>query len=110
MRRLRLEGVVLVVFALLAVGVVIYALIEQQWALAGSALAIGLLAALGLYLLPRMYGPFELSGKRFRFRGVLLAPRDASQQQLPPGQTAPEAPTPPPAPPETPESNEGRSA
>lgn len=95
MRRLRLEGAVLVIFALLAVGVVIYALAKQQWGLAGGALFVGVLAALGLYLLPRMYGPFEIGGRRFRFRGILIQPPDTPKQELPRGTVLPAPPEPP---------------
>jgi hypothetical protein len=101
---------VLVAVALLAVAAFVYGLVKQKWALAGPALFVVLAAALVLYLFPRMYGPFELRGRRLRFRGILLPPDDATQQQLPPGQSAPEAPTPPPAPPETPEPNGDQSA
>src|SRR2546421_12659319 len=104
MRRLRPEVVVLMIFALLAVGVVIYALAEQQWGLAGGALFVGLLAALGLFLLPRMYGPFEIGGKRFRFRGILIDPPE-SKPELPPGTVGPTPPDPP-APPGTTEPTE----
>jgi hypothetical protein len=106
MRRLRLEGIGLLVLALLAAGVTIVAMLNEQWGLAGTALFIGLLAVIALYLLPRMYGPFEIGGKRFRFRGVLVQPPDSPKQELPPGTALPSAPEPP-ALPGTTEPSEG---
>jgi hypothetical protein len=108
-KRPRPEAVVLVLLEVLAAGVVIYAMLKQQWGLAGSALFIGFLVALGLYLVPRMTGPFEIGGKRFRFRGILVPPSDAppSTPSLPPGTDPPERPDPP-APPGTPGSREDR--
>lgn len=58
---------------MLGVVVVIYALMERQWVLAWGAFFTAVLAVIALFLLPRMYGPFEIEGRRFRLRGVLAA-------------------------------------
>jgi hypothetical protein len=85
------------VFAVAALAVVVYACIEREWIMVG----IALFAALIAVVLPKLRGPFELSGP-IRFKGELIDPRaprlkgvvgEASLPQLGTGQ-----PTPPPPP------------
>jgi len=88
-------------FSLTAVGVVAYSAVEHEWIMVGVALFAVLIAV----VLPRMRGPFEVSGP-VRFKGELLDPQapsfkgvvDSTTRQQP-GTGQPD-PSQPPAPPE----------
>ncbi len=68
------ERVALSALIALGVGVVVFALVQRQWLLAGGAFITAVMAAIALVLLPRMYGPFELHGRRFHLKGKLVPP------------------------------------
>lgn len=93
------------IVAIATLGALAYALVERVWPLAGVVVVV---LAVEVFLLPRMTGPFELSGRRFRFRGALVEPGNP-MQSLPLGIEPPDPPQPP-APPETTQSSEDRSA
>jgi hypothetical protein len=89
------------VFSIAALAVVVYAAIEREWIMVGVALFATLVAV----VLPKLRGPFELTGP-IKFKGELIDPQaprlrgvvdDASQRQLETGQPTPPLP---PAPPE----------
>jgi hypothetical protein len=89
------------IFSVAALAVVVYAAIEHEWIMVGVALFAALIAV----VLPKLRGPFELTGP-IKFKGELIDPQsprlrgvvnDASQQQLGTGQPTPPLP---PAPPE----------
>lgn len=89
------------VFSIAALAVVVYAAVEREWIMVGVALFAALIAV----VLPKLRGPFELTGP-IKFKGELIDPRsprlrgvvgDASPRQL---ETGPPTPPPPPAPPE----------
>lgn len=77
------------VFAVVALGVLVYAGIEREWTI----VAVALLAGLFAVVFPRMTGPFELGGDKLRFRGQLVSPRAASEPERVP-ETAAQVPEP----------------
>jgi hypothetical protein len=84
-----------------------FALAEHVWWLAAI---LALLLLVEVFLLPRMIGPFLISGKRLRFEGYLAAPRDVTLALTVATDPSPPTPLRPSAPPETTQSNEGQSA
>jgi hypothetical protein len=91
--------------AIATLGAFAYTLVERVWLLAGVVVVI---LAIEVFFLPRMTGPFELSGRRFRFRGILVEPDNPTQS--PPLEIEPPDPPLPPAPPGTIQSSEDQSA
>jgi hypothetical protein len=83
------------VFALAALGVVVYAAIEREWIMVGVALFATLIAV----VLPKLRGPFEVTGP-VKFKGELIDPQSprlkgvvgASPRQLETGQQDPPPP------------------
>ena len=88
------------IIALATLGLGIFAAVEHVWTLAGIAVVVLLIE---VFFVPRMTGPFLISGKRFRFQGT-FSPPSGPTPSPPPG-TALQAPPQPPALPGTIQSN-----
>jgi len=93
------------IVALATLGMGIFAGIEHVWTLVGIAFA---LLMIEVFFIPRMTGPFLISGKRFRFQGAFVPPSDSTPSQ-PLGIALPDSPQPP-ALPETTQSSEDQPA